>query len=130
MSNGGIQGVAPIALPHWSVAGDAVAFDEYEGWLGLKASRLLEALLRGIHALARLHRLKLASVSPAILVDTVKLVLKHHIYSADALQVASTRHAGLSSLVTADREPASITALEGLGVIEAVGPPGAGGAPL
>lgn len=46
-------------------------------------------------------------------------MLKHHIYSADALQIASARHANCKHLVTADRKLAKVAAAENLVVITA-----------
>jgi len=81
------KGVAVLAFSYWNIAEAAVVFDKYERKLGLEARELLRNLLRESATLSRLRRLVLVSVSPSLLQASVKLVLKHHIYVADALQV-------------------------------------------
>ncbi len=111
------RGVAVIAASYWNMAEAAVVFDKYERRRGLSARRLLGALLRESRTLAGLLRLKLVPISPALIRETTELVLKHHMYSADALQIASARYANCKYLVTADSRLAEAAATENLEAI-------------
>ena len=113
------KGIAVIAISYWNIAETAVVFDKYEKRLRLSARRLLEALLRESRTLVGLLRLKLVPISPTLIHETTELVLKHHIYSADALQIASAHHANCKHLVTADKRLAKVAAAENLVVITA-----------
>ena len=106
-----------MAASYWNITEAAVVFDEYERRGGLDARRLLGALLRESRILARLLRLKLVPISPTLIRETTGLVLKHHMYSADALQIASARYASCKYLVTADKRLAEAAAAENIEAI-------------
>ena len=111
------RGLAVIAASYWNVAEAAVVFDKYERRLRLSARHLMEALLRESRTLAGLLRLKLVPISPTLIQETIELVLKLHMYSADALQIVSARYANCKYLVTADRRLADAAAAENLEAI-------------
>ncbi len=111
------RGVAVIATSYWNITEAAVVFDKYERRGVPSARHLLEALLRESRILAGLLRLKLVPVSPTLIHETAELVLKHHIYSADALQIASAHHANCKHLVTADTRLAKAAVAENLEAI-------------
>ena len=115
------RGVAVIVASYWNITEAVVVFDKYERRGGPSARHLLEFLLRESRTLAGLLRLKLVPISPTLIHETTNLVLKHHIYSADALQIASARHANCKHLVTADKRLAEAAAAENLEVITAGG---------
>ena len=77
----------------------------------------LKALLREFRTLAGLLRLKLVPVSSTLIHETIDLVLKPHVYSADALQIASAHYAQCKHLVTADKRLAEAAAAESLETI-------------
>ncbi|MCE4599937.1 MAG: type II toxin-antitoxin system VapC family toxin [Desulfurococcales archaeon] len=108
--------MAVIAASHWNVTEAVVVFDEYERRGSLSAKRLLRALLRGSRILAGLLRLKLVQIPLTRIHETTELVLKHHIYSADALQIASAHYANCKYLVsiTTDKRLAKAVAAENL----------------
>jgi predicted nucleic acid-binding protein len=54
--------------------------------------------------LSRLDGLIVVNVSPQVLRASMKLVLKHHIYVADALQVASAKKVNSRVMVTGGQE--------------------------
>ncbi len=113
------RGISKISFSYWNVAEAAVVFDKYERRLDLNARELLRNLVREMETLARLRRLVIVDISPQILKETIKLVLKHHIYVADALQVASAIKTGSSILVTGDKDLARIAETEKLKTIYA-----------
>ncbi|MEB3780670.1 MAG: type II toxin-antitoxin system VapC family toxin [Desulfurococcales archaeon] len=108
------RGITIITTSYWNIAEVVVVFDKYERRFGLSAPHLMEALLRESRTLAGLLRLKMIPVSPTLIHETAELVLKHHVYSADALQIASARHANCKHLVTADKRLANVAAAEDL----------------
>lgn len=108
------RGVGVLSFSYWNLAEAAVVFDRYSRTLRLDPRRLVRDMLRESVTLSRLRRLLIVSVSPAILRSSIELVLRYHIYAADALQVASTRSVGSSTLVTGDRELAKVAEAEGL----------------
>jgi len=67
--------------------------------------------------LSRLDRLIVVNVSPQVLRASMKLVLKHHIYVADALQVASAKKVNSRVMVTGDKGLVDIADAEGLKVL-------------
>jgi len=77
-----------------------MVFDKYERRMGLDAKKLIKDMLKELITLSRLRRLVIVSVSPQVLRDSIKLMLKYHIYVADALQIASARKANSNVVVT------------------------------
>jgi predicted nucleic acid-binding protein len=108
------RGVKALSFSYWNIAEAAVVFDRYARRLGLDARKVVRGMLREATTLSRLHRLLVVGVSPSILRASIELVLKHHIYVADALQVASAKGVGSSKVVTGDRVLASVAEAEGL----------------
>lgn len=111
------RGVAVVAFSYWNIAEAAVVFDKYKRRLGLDAGSLLKTLLREVKTLSRLNRVVVVGISPSILKSAVKLVLNHHIYVADAIQIASAHRSGSSRFVTGDKALATVAEVEGLEVI-------------
>ena len=115
--NDAYRGVKTISFSYWNIAEATVVFDKYERRLGLNAKKLLHDLLREVKTLVKLHRLVLVGIDPTILRDSIKLVLKHHIYVADALQIVSANRSGSKLFVTGDKELAQVAKTEGLNTI-------------
>ena len=111
------RGISIVSFSYWNIAEAAVVFDKYERRLGINAQRLLRSLLRETKTLTKLHRLIIISISPSILRKAIGLILKHHIYVADALQVASAVRSECTSFVTGDKDLASIAKAEGLKIL-------------
>ncbi len=111
------RGLSRHSFSHWNIAEATVVFDKYEKRLGLNARSLLLNLLREVKTLFRLRRLILVNVSSKVLKQAVRLVLKHHIYVADALQLASAATAGSNIIVTGDKSLARIASLENFQVV-------------
>lgn len=111
------RGLSMLAFSYWNLAEAAVVFDKYEKRLGISAKRVLKDLLREVKTLARLQRIIVIGVSPLILREAVKLVFKHHIYVADALQIVSAVKSNSTRLVTGDKKLASIARAERLETI-------------
>ncbi len=71
-------------------------------------------MLRELKTLTRRGGAVLIGASPRILRSSVAIVLRRHIYIADALQIVSAREAGGDTLVTGDRRLAEAARAEGL----------------
>lgn len=110
------RGAATVALSYWNLAEAAAVFDRYGRRLGLDAGAALRNMLRELRTLARLQRARLVGVTPQLLMASMKIVMRHHVYVADALQVASAREAGADELLTGDRALAEVASREGLKV--------------
>jgi predicted nucleic acid-binding protein len=111
------RGLVKLAFSYWNIAEAAVVFDKYERRLGLNARRLLSSLLSESATLSRLRRLLVVGVSPSILRESVELVLRHHVYVAEALQVASAKSIKSDRFVTGDGDLARIAEAEGLSTV-------------
>ena len=114
---GAYRGINVIAFSYWNMAEAAVVFDKYERRLGLDARNLLKTLLREVKTLVRLRRIVVVGISPSILRSAINLVLKHHVYIADALQIVSAHKSRSSRFVTGDKTLATIAEAEGLEVL-------------
>jgi predicted nucleic acid-binding protein len=108
------RGVKTLSFSFWNIAEAVVVFDKYAVKSGLDAKKVVKDMLRESMTLSRLHRLVVVSVSPPVLRASIELLLKRHIYVADALQIASARKVNSSTVVTGDRELVSIAEAEGL----------------
>jgi predicted nucleic acid-binding protein len=64
-----------------------------------------------------LYRFKIIGVSPPLLRETIKLILRYHIYAADALQIASAKAVKSTVFATGDKRLLSIAEKEGLKTI-------------
>jgi predicted nucleic acid-binding protein len=107
------RGVKRSSFSYWDVAEAVVVFDRYERRIGLDSKKLVKEYM----TLSRLSRLIVVNVSPQVLRASMKLVLKHHIYVADALQVASAKKINSRVMVTGDKGLADIADAEGLKVL-------------
>ncbi len=103
-----------ITFSYWNVAEAALVFDKYERRTGVNARRIFKDMLRETRNLTKTNRAIILYVSPRILRETVKIMFKHHVYVADALQLASARKIEAKTFVTGDKELVNIAVLENL----------------
>lgn len=108
------RGLRTLAFSYWNIAEAVSVFDKYARKLSLDAKRVVRDMLRESMTLSRLHRLVVVGVSPSLLRTSLELVLKHHVYVADALQIASAKKVNSSMVVAGDRVLVSIAEAEGL----------------
>ncbi|OYT56511.1 MAG: VapC toxin family PIN domain ribonuclease [Desulfurococcales archaeon ex4484_217_2] len=108
------RGVAVLSLSYWNIVEAAVVFDRYGRELGLNAKNLTRNLLRELKTLSKLQRLIVVGVSPSIFRETIRLILKHHIYVADALQIVSATKSRSNRFATGDKKLVHIAEAEGL----------------
>mgnify|MGYP003930879201 CR=1 FL=1 len=108
------RGIKRLSFSYWNIAEAVVVFDKYAKRLGLDAKEVVRYMLRESITLSRLNRLVTVSINPSVLRASIELVLKHHIYVADALQIASAKKVNSAIVTTGDKELASIAEAEGL----------------
>lgn len=84
----------------------AVGPDEFEA--------ILSTFIAESIKLGRLGSLSIVPLSAQNLVESWLLVLRQHIYEADALQISTAKFSGCDLLLTADRELADACKREGL----------------
>jgi predicted nucleic acid-binding protein len=111
------RGVKRLSFSYWNIAEAVVVFDRYERRIGLDSKKLVKGMLKEHMTLSRLGRLIVVNVSPQVLRASMKLVLKYHIYIADALQIASAKKVNSRVMVTGDKRLADIADAEGLKVL-------------
>jgi len=111
------NGRAEVCLSHWNVLEALVVFDKYSRRLGIDAKQTSRLMLRELKTLLRLRSARLVGVTSSVIKRSMKLVLDHHIYSADAIQVVSAQICGCTRFVTADRRLGEVAGEEGLSVI-------------
>jgi predicted nucleic acid-binding protein len=113
------RGRAILALSIFNVGEAACAPDKKArgGELAGSAQSAIPLMLREVRTLARLGSLRLVPPTGRVLKDSIGVALRHHVYIADALHVASCTHARCGALYTADRELARAAGSEGLEVV-------------
>ncbi|MET1160548.1 MAG: type II toxin-antitoxin system VapC family toxin [Thermoprotei archaeon] len=108
------RGIVMISTSYWNL-GEAVAvFDKYERRLGVNARELMKNMLREVRTLRRLGKFLVIGITPSILRKSLELILKHHIYVADAIQIITAKMVKRAIFVTADKELANIAKMEDL----------------
>ncbi len=73
--------------------------------------------LNELNRLTRLGALTIIHLRFSILRDAWKLIEKHHIYQADALQITSAKYVSADQIVVADRKLCDIALSEGLSAV-------------
>jgi uncharacterized protein len=110
------KGEESVFFSTWNVGELAVVFDKYEREGLLDAKRVMMTFLGEVKRLGKSRAAEVVPVSGSVIADVVTLTLRHHVYVADALQVASCKTVSGAGLLTADRRLAGIAREEGLKV--------------
>ena len=100
------DGDVVLSFSMWNIGEVLVALDKYyrRGVLSREDFALvLAGFRRETKRLLKLGLLKVVPVRSRLLVSTWKLVLRHGIYVADALQIVSARYAKADLMVTGDK---------------------------
>ena len=110
------KGEEPVFFSMWNVGELALVFDKYEREGLLKAKAVMTTFLEEAKRLGKSKAAEVVPVSGSLIAQSVPLVLKHHAYIADALQVVSCQTVARAGFVTADRRLAGIARDEELEV--------------
>ena len=108
------KGEETVFFSTWNVGELAVVFDKYERDGLLEAKPVMMTFLNEVRRLGKARSAEVVPVSGSLIAEAVALTLKHHIYVADALQVASCLTITNAGFVTADRRLAGVARGEGL----------------
>ena len=108
------RGETILCFSEWNLGESAVVFDKYRRTSNLQVKRVLEALMNETREMHVTGEVEIIPVSSKLIADSIALVMKHHVYVSDALQMASCREAGSEVLMTADRYLFSVSESDGI----------------
>lgn len=111
------SGEALLSFSVWNVGEVLGALDRARRTGRIDEEAYITTRRRFLLETRRMARLGLAIVTPIrtkTLMDAWKLVEKHHIYEADALQIATARQLKATKFVTGDKHLHEVAAEEGL----------------
>ncbi|AEC51200.1 PilT protein domain protein [Pyrococcus sp. NA2] len=114
------SGEVTLITSLWNVGEVLGVFDRKrrQGFLDEETYAFLRrALLADVKRLSRLGVLEVVPVHSLILVDAWKLIERHHIYQADALQIVSAKHEMAEEFYTSDKRLHKVAVKEGLNSI-------------
>jgi predicted nucleic acid-binding protein len=112
-----LNGDATLHFSVWNVGEVLGALDAYHRRNWLDGEDYRAARESFIAETARLLKLGVAKVVPVrskLLVESWLLVERHHIYEADALQIASAKHLGADQLLSGDKRLVDVSNEEGV----------------
>lgn len=108
------RGSIIVVFSYWNLGEAAVVFDTYGGKLGLNSTEVFKTMLRELRMLFRARSAIMVNMTPKIIREAIKLVFKHHLYVADAIQIVSAKQASANKLVTGDKKLIEVSMAEGL----------------
>jgi predicted nucleic acid-binding protein len=114
-------GAHQIVISLWNIGEVIGVLDRYRERGLLDEDGLMRALksfLGESEKMMRLGSLRIVPLGVDILTETYALVLRHHIYQADALQIATCRISGSSLLLSADKKLLIAARAEGLEALD------------
>lgn len=111
------KGEVTLIFSLWNVGELAVVFDKYERDGLLEARTVMKTFLGEMKRLGKSRSADVIPVAGALMADAIAYTLKHHLYIADSLQIASSKTAEASKFVTADRLLAQVARDEGLDAV-------------
>jgi predicted nucleic acid-binding protein len=114
------RGSAVLSTSIYNIGEAASAIDKKarRGELTRDAEAAVSLMLREVKTLTRLGNLTIVPLGGAVLRRSITLALRHHLYFADALQIASCLYVKCGAFYTADAELAEAAEREGLKTVE------------
>jgi predicted nucleic acid-binding protein len=114
-------GRATTSLSIWNIGEAFGVLDRYHT-RGMLTGEELQTTLRSLTSetmkLIRLGSLQVLPITSRNLVESWSLVLRHHIYEADALQISTAKEAGCDLLLGADKRLIMAARDEGIDFID------------
>ena len=114
-------GRATTSFSIWNIGEAIGVFDRYHK-RGLLSEEELQTSFRSLATetvkMIRLGSLQVLPITSGSLVESWALVLRHHIYEADALQISAAKEAGCDILLSADRHLVQVAIEEGIEAID------------
>jgi predicted nucleic acid-binding protein len=108
------KGEASIFFSLWNIGELAVVLEKYERDGLLEAKTVMMTFLGEMKRLGKSKAAEVVPIPGSMMADAIAYALKHHVYVADALQVASCKSSPGARFVTADRRLAGVARDEGL----------------
>ncbi|MEM2843069.1 MAG: type II toxin-antitoxin system VapC family toxin [Candidatus Bathyarchaeia archaeon] len=113
-------GELTFAFSIWNIGEVLGVLDRYasKGLINEKALKtaLLNFASESIKMI-RLNSLQVLPITAKSLIDSWLLIMKHHIYEADALQISTSKEAGCSLLLSADAKLVQTAEKEGINAV-------------
>ena len=104
----------------WNVGEVFGAFDRYVV-RGLLSERMVKTALQDFLSesikMSRLGLLQIMPITSKSFIDSWQLILKYHIYGADALQISTSKEAACDLLLSADKRLVDVAKKEGIKAI-------------
>ena len=114
-------GRATTSFSIWNIGEALGVLDRYHT-RGLLSEDELHKSFRSLASetvkMIRLGSLQVLPITSGSLVESWTLVLRHHIYAADALQISGAREAGCDLFLAADRRLVKVATEEGIEAID------------
>ena len=110
-------GELSIATSIWNIGEILGVFDmrRRRKWFGEDEFRdVLRSFVSEIMRLLRLRILEILPISTSMLVEAWPLILREHIYEADALQIQTCTYSGSCVFLSADRELINVASRTGI----------------
>ena len=112
-----LNGEVTLSFSAWNIGEVLGTFDRYYRREWLEKQDYMRATRQFIGETLRLLKIKLLRIIPVktrLLIEAWRLIKKHHIYEADALQIVSAKHVEAHKLYTADRQVHEVSVKEGV----------------
>jgi len=109
-----------LAFSLWNVGEVIGVLDTYKqrGWISQpNYDKAITLFANETLRLARIAMLQVIPLYGYLLVDAWKLIPRHHLYEADAIQISTSKHTEARLLLTADKRLAQAAIAEGLNAI-------------
>jgi predicted nucleic acid-binding protein len=107
-----------LIISQWNIGEAAVVFDKYQNRKIIRDARKpFEMLYKELSLMVKLGSFKFIPVLGDIIGGSIPLVLSHHIYIADALQIETCKHQMCNLFVAFDEKLNQIAKDEGLAII-------------
>jgi len=101
------SGDIKIFFSIWNFGEILGVFDKYmcKNWITESDFKnAVEKFARESIKLAKLHQLEIIPLNAKIVADSMEIILRYHIYEADAIQIISSKYGNCELFLTADKQ--------------------------
>ena len=88
----------------WNIGEVTEVFDRYDREKVIKFSEVLGKFLNEVERLSSKGSFEIVNINSALIKGATDYAIRHHIYIADALQLASCKSMGCNNFLTADKK--------------------------
>lgn len=114
-------GRSGVTFSVWNLGEAIGVLDRYLA-RGLISEKDLNTALRSLTSesmkMAKLGALRMLPMTSKSLIESWMLVLRHHVYEADALQIASSKEVGCNLFLAADQRLVQVARKEGINALD------------